>query len=106
MSNKKNNTDKKHVYYESSQTNYHEIDGEAVGTRKTVVIENGIGKKKIEKLGKRGMVLESKTRKLSKDEMSNITEGNFVPGLWSNCKLGKCKRKTIKNSNNKRKSSK
>jgi hypothetical protein len=91
------------MFYESSQTNYHEVNGEAEGIRKTVTIENGKGLKKLEKLGKKGAIIKSKTRKLSKNEISNITNGNFVPGLWSNCKLGNCsKRKTIKTGNNQR----
>ncbi len=98
--NLKNN--KVHISYESSQTNYHSVDGKEEGIRKSVSIKNGVGIKKVEKLGKDGAVVSSKTRKLSKEEINNIREGNFVPGLWNNCKLGNCKR-TIKNQTNKRK---
>jgi hypothetical protein len=101
------NKAKKHLFYESSQTNYHEVNGEAEGIRKTVSIENGVGLKKVEKLGQKGVVVGSKTRKLSNNEISNITNGNFVPGLWSNCKLGNCSnRKTLKNSNKNSKATK
>ncbi len=95
------NSNKKHIYYESSQTNYHEIDGNGVGIRKTVKIENGVGTKKVEKLDDGMNVVNSKTRKLSSDEISNIANGNFVPGLWSNCKLGKCSNNTRKSNNRK-----
>lgn len=102
-SNKKsNNNTKTHMFYESSQTNYHSVDGKEEGTRRSVSIKNGVGMKKVEKLGEKGTIVSSKTRKLTKEEITNIREGNFVPGLWSNCKLGNCKR-TIKNQKNKRK---
>ena len=100
-----NNSSKKHIYYESSQTNFHSINGKEEGIRKSVSIKNGIGMKKIEKLGEKGSIISSKTRKLTKDEINNIKEGNFVPGLWSNCKLGNCKQKnnnkTLKNKSKK-----
>jgi hypothetical protein len=102
LNNKSNNKSKKHIFYESSQTNFHSVDGKEEGIRKSVSIKNGLGVKKVEKLGKDGAIVSSKTRKLSKDEINNIREGNFVPGLWTNCKLGNCK-KTIKNQTNKRK---
>jgi hypothetical protein len=97
---KSNSNTKTHKYYESSQTNYYEVDGKAEGKRKVVKIENGVGMKKVELLGEKGKVMNSKIRKLSKDEIKNITNNNFVPGLWSNCKLGKCSNTTRKNNKN------
>lgn len=102
LNNKSNNKSKKHIFYESSQTNFHSVDGKEEGIRKSVSIKNDLGMKKVEKLGKDGAIVSSKTRKLTKKEINNIREGNFVPGLWRNCKLGNCK-KTIKNQPNKRK---
>ena len=102
LNNKSNNNTKKHIFYESSQTNYHSIDGKEEGIRKSVSIKNGIGMKKVEKLGEKGAIVSSKTRKLTKEEINNIEGGNFVPGLWRNCKLGNCK-KTIKNQKNRQK---
>ena len=96
--NTSNNSTKRHIYYESSQTNYHEVDGNGEGIRNVVKIENGVGMKKVEKLDDGMNVVNSKTRKLSNDEIMNITNGSFVPGLWSNCKLGKCKNNTRKNN--------
>ena len=81
----------KHIMFESVQTNYVEVDGKAQGTRKSVKVKDGIGKKSVERLGEDGKVINSKTRNLTKEEIENITNSRFIPGLWSNCKLGNCK---------------
>ncbi len=60
-----------------------------VGRRNTVLIRNGQGVKKVERLGPQGQVLETKTRKLTAPEKSQILQGQFVPGLWRNCTLCK-----------------
>jgi hypothetical protein len=82
------------MFFESVQTNYVEVDGKAQGTRKSVKVQDGVGKKSVERLGEDGKVVNSKTRNLTKDEIENITNSRFIPGLWSNCKLGKCENKT------------
>jgi hypothetical protein len=60
------------------------------GRRNTVVIRNGKGTKRVEQLGSRGEVLETKNRPLTAPERTHILEGRFIPGLWRNCKLGQC----------------
>ncbi len=94
----------RHMFFESIQTNYVEVDGKAQGTRKSVKVKDGIGKKSVERLGEDGKVVNSKTRNLTKNEIENITNSRFIPGLWDNCKLGNCKVKpNIKTIKNKRK---
>ncbi len=59
------------------------------GQRNTVVIKNGKATKTVEKI-KNGNVKQKKTRKLSPSERKQILAGQFVPGLWRNCKFGRC----------------
>jgi hypothetical protein len=59
------------------------------GRRNTVMIRNGQGVKKVERLGPQGQVLETKVQKLTTPEKSHILAGRFVPGLWRNCTLCK-----------------
>ncbi len=60
------------------------------GRRNTVIIRNGHGEKRVEKLGAQGDVLEMQAHPLSPTEIQTILKGRFVPGLWRNCRLGSC----------------
>jgi hypothetical protein len=81
------------VYYSSSQTNWSSDpkDGKVHGTRNIVEIKNGKGFKLKESLNKAGKVLERKKKTLKAKEIKQISSGSFVPDLWSDCKLGKCR---------------
>ena len=60
------------------------------GRRNIVSIRNGKGHKRVERLGSRGEVLDTKNRSLTSPERNQILRGKFVPGLWRNCQLGQC----------------
>lgn len=77
------------VFSTSSYMNVSQTWKNGEGRRNTVMIRNGQGVKKVERLGTQGEVLETKTRKLSSPEKSQILQGRFVPGLWRNCTLCK-----------------
>lgn len=64
----------------------HWVNG--VGQRNTVLIRNGgPASKVVEKIGPNGRVVAKRTRKLSPKERGNILRGEFVRGLWGNCRL-------------------
>lgn len=58
--------------------------------RNIVVIRNGQGIKQVDVLGPNGLPVKTQTRRLTKAEKTQILEGQFVPGLWRNCRLGSC----------------
>ena len=60
------------------------------GRRNIVTIKNGKGHKRVERLGLRGEVLDTKNKPLTAPERAKILEGRFVPGLWRNCTVGQC----------------
>lgn len=80
--------------YESITTNWASSpkNGKVYGTRNIVTIKNSKGKKIKEALNKNGNVIERNSKTLKKKEIDQIKSGNFVPGLWKNCKLGSCRR--------------
>jgi hypothetical protein len=57
------------------------------GRRNTVLIRNGKGTKRVERLGPRGEVLDVQNRPLTGPERNQILQGQFIPGLWRNCRL-------------------
>ena len=73
--------------FSSSYMNVSQTWKNGEGRRNTVMIRNGQGIKKVERLGNEGEVLETKVRKLTPPERKEILEGRFVPGLWRNCTL-------------------
>lgn len=60
------------------------------GQRNTVVIRNGQGVKQVDMLGANGQPVKTQTRRLTKAEKAQILEGQFIPGLWRNCRIGSC----------------
>jgi hypothetical protein len=60
-----------------------------VGRRNTVMIRNGKGIKRVEEFGTHGKIKEQ-TRKLTGAEKEQILQGQFIPGLWRNCRIGSC----------------
>ncbi len=55
--------------------------------KNTVVIRNGKGIKRVEEFGPHGEI-KKQTRKLTDTEKSQILQGQFIPGLWKNCRVG------------------
>jgi hypothetical protein len=78
---------KPRVFSTTSYMNVSQTWKNGEGKRNTVMIRNGQGVKKVERLGLEGEVLETKVRKLTTPERKEILEGRFVPGLWRNCTL-------------------
>lgn len=64
--------------------------GKVHGTRNSVTVKNGKGYKIKEALNAQGKVIQRKKQTLKKKEIQNIVRGNFMPGFWKNCALGKC----------------
>ncbi len=85
------------VFYSSSQTSWSSTpkNGKVYGTRNIVEIKNGKGFKVKESLNKSGAVLERKKKTLKNNEIKQITSGNFVPNLWSNCQLASCRGRQV-----------
>lgn len=75
------------VFSTSSYMNVSQTWKNGQGRRNIVMIRNGKGIKKVERLGPQGEVLETKVQQLTPPECKEILEGNFVPGLWRNCTL-------------------
>ncbi len=77
-----------HRQYYSVQEHY----ANGKGQRNIVTIKNGKATKTVEKLGAKGRILKSKTRKLTKKEQTNVLEKKFMPSFWSNCRFGNCRK--------------
>jgi hypothetical protein len=77
--------------YNMSSTPKH---GKVYGTHNVVEIKNGKGKKIKEAYNASGAVIERKSVLLKPEEIKKITAGTFVGGLWRNCSLKNCKRRT------------
>lgn len=60
------------------------------GRRNTVIIRNGQGIKQVDLLGPNGQPMKTQTRRLTKAEKAQILEGQFINGLWRNCRIGSC----------------
>jgi hypothetical protein len=61
----------------------HPDKGEPFGLRTVVAVENGKGTKNIMKLDKKGKTLKKNSKKLKAKELKEITQGNYVPGLFA-----------------------
>jgi len=70
--------------YHSEHMTYtsHPHKNSPYGKRTIVNITNGVGKKHLETLNKNGKTLKVNVKKLNKGEISEIKQGNYVPGLW------------------------
>ena len=55
------------------------------GQTNIVEIDNGKGYKVKETLNESGDILTSVKKRLQKDEIHSIMNGQFVPGLWRDC---------------------
>ncbi len=80
------------MYYHSEtvRMSSEPMNGNVYGTQNIVTIKNGKGEKIKAALGKTGKALKTRKVKLNAKEIKQITNNTFVPGLWKNCKLGKC----------------
>lgn len=80
------------MYYHSEtvRLSSEPINGNVYGTRNIVTIKNGKGTKVKSALNKSGKPVKTRKVKLNAKEIQNISKGTFLPGLWANCKLGKC----------------
>lgn len=69
-------------------------DGNVHGKYNLVEIKNGKGVKTARTLNAKGKTIKKRTRTLKRSEVKDILRGQFVPGLWNNCKLsGTCTRR-------------
>ena len=71
-------------YYHTEQVSFtsHPQKGEPYGKRTVVTIKNGEGTKRMELLNKIGKPKKVNEKPLKKEEVSEIAQGNYVPGLW------------------------
>jgi hypothetical protein len=71
--------------YHSEHTSYtSHPDGKTPYGKRTIVnIKNGEGKKRLEVLDKNGKILTSNYAKLNPNELQEVKQGKYVPGLWN-----------------------
>ena len=60
----------------------HPEKGEPHGMRTVVTVKNGKGAKEIYRLNKAGKTLKHNSKQLKGKEIKEITQGNYVPGLF------------------------
>jgi len=70
--------------YHSEHTSYtsHPNKNTPFGKRTIVNITNGVGKKQLAILDKSGKTLKVNNKKLNAHEISELKQGNYIPGLW------------------------
>ena len=70
--------------YHSEHTSYtsHPNNNTPYGKRTVVTIQNGIAEKKLEILDKSGKAVKVNKQKLNANEICELKQGNYVPGLW------------------------
>ena len=66
-----------HVSYTS-----HPDKNTPYGKRTVVNIQNGVGKKQLEILDKKGKTIKVNKKKLNSKEVNELKQGNYVPRLW------------------------
>jgi hypothetical protein len=83
--------------YTSIQVHSEGENGSETTTKNTIKIHNNKGVKRIEKYSN-GKLLKKADKKLSEEEILNISKRKFMPGLFNDCISRNC-RKTRKNMN-------
>ena len=70
--------------YHSEHTSYtsHPNNNTPYGKRTVVNIQNGVVEKRLEILDKSGKAIKVNKQKLNADEVCELKQGNYVPGLW------------------------
>jgi hypothetical protein len=77
--------------YTSVQVHSTGINGKQSTLKKTIRIRNNKGIKKIEKY-KNGKLISKGNKKLTADEITNISNQKFMPGLFNDCIFSPCKK--------------
>lgn len=72
-----------HVTYTS-----HPDKNTPYGKRTVVNIKDGVGKKQLELLDKKGKTIKVNKKKLNSNEVNELKQGNYVPRLWAGFSLG------------------
>ena len=72
-----------HVSYTS-----HPDKNTPYGKRTVVNIKDGVGKKQLELLDKKGKTIKVNKKKLNSNEVNELKQGNYVPRLWAGFSLG------------------
>jgi len=87
--------------YTSIQVHSEGENGSETTTKNTIKIHNNKGIKRIEKYSN-GKLLKRGDKKLSEEEVLNISKRKFMPGLFNDCISHNCKKtnKTRKNLSN------
>jgi len=80
----KNNTKHPSFVYHSENFSYtsHPSKNTPFAKRTIVNIKNGEGHKKFETFNEKGKTMNIKKQKLTSNEINELTQGNYVPGLW------------------------
>ncbi len=87
--------------YTSVQVHSTGINGKQSTLRKTIRIRNSKGIKKIEKY-KDGKRISVGNKKLTSDEITNISNQKFMPGLFNDCIFSPCKKNKKRSARTKR----
>ena len=87
------------VFYKSVTTNWTSEPSQSgvYGKRTEVVVKDGKGYKLNAQLNKRGKTKKQVKKNLSKQEITSVMKGQFIPGFWANCKHGACKTLRLRN---------
>lgn len=70
--------------YKSQHITYtsHPEAGEPHGLKTVVIVKNGKGEKELYHLNESGATIKHNSKKLKPKEIKEITQGNYVPGLF------------------------
>lgn len=82
-------------YYHSVTTKWSSEPSESgvYGKRTEVIVKEGKGYKINAQLNQRGKTKKQVKKNLTKQEISSVMKGSFIPGFWANCNNnGTCKR--------------